>query len=181
MKVANNSKELIEAVQAGEECQLVERCLYFDLDDLTHLKGVRGAPGVNLHRLTSLKTLDGFVGAPYMNIRGLISLETLGDYKPVLTTGLFDLQILEVNPRYITDEEVDILKRIPLDKLVMEDWHSECGTVHCLAGWGQVLTMPKNERIHTPIDGFNALPSMSPYFYFVRGEDKIKEYILSLR
>ena len=241
MKIANNNKELIEAVLAGEECRLVENTGYHGLYELTHLKGVCGAPGavlgnlnsiktlagfvgaermglhvlsslttlegfegserMGLHGLSSIKTLDGFVGAKYMELRGLTSietldgfigsehmgligltsLETLGDYKPELNITLLNLKVLEINPRYITDKEVDILSQIPLDKLGMENWHSNCGTVHCLAGWGQVLTVPEDERAHTELDGFNALPSMSPYFYYRNGEDKIKDYVLSLR
>jgi len=37
----------------------------------------------------------------------------------------------------------NIKSKIPVEKLNMDSWHSECGTVHCLAGWACHLANDK--------------------------------------
>ncbi len=77
MRTVRTSEELIEAVLAGEECQLLPNLAYIRLGKLTSLEGVHGAIGAQLHSLVNITSLDGFVGAKSIWLRNLSNLRTL--------------------------------------------------------------------------------------------------------
>lgn len=51
------------------------------------------------------------------------------------------------------------------DSLDMNDWHSDCGTTSCLAGWAQILSGRPRSRDNAYKDGVELIPIAAHLFY----------------
>jgi len=68
------------------------------------------------------------------------------------------------------------------EKLDMRYWHSQCGTVHCLAGWAATIH-PQGKELDmlfgTPAAGKILFPGATPYFYN-RSNEKVMEFLKTI-
>lgn len=137
--------------------------VFCDLDAVTSLKGLTMSDNCRLYGLTSITNLEGLVMSNNCRLYDLGSAINLTGVTMGDNCRLYGLPTnlkIEANP---TDTELDILKKIPINRLYMNQWH--CGTQHCLAGWAQVLSGMEENRSTAFSDGQRILPSMYPYFF----------------
>jgi len=149
------------------------------LTNVTTLDGVKFAKGVRLYGLTNITTLDGVKFAKDVTLKGLNNVTSLGNVEFADGIRLYGLYNVIVNPVNITEDELAILRQIPIDNLDMSGWHNDCGTTHCLAGWAQVLSGLESDDASAYDDGCRLLPSMQ--WYFFASTDAVKQYLQSIQ
>lgn len=115
------------------------------LGHITSLDGVTFKERGLLSGLTTLTSLRSTVFEKQMKLRDL--------------PEDFDIAA-SVNP---SEAELAMMRALPIEKIDMIDWHSECGTAHCLYGsvqrkFGDMSLKPLDE-------GFRLLPSMMGVVY----------------
>ena len=103
-------------------------------------------------------------------------------------TGYIDLKNAKTGEilRNYTKEDVEFLKSLPIDKIKMENWHSdngwlnckseeelhECGTAHCIRGWAEALYKIKHGKV---VDNPNTLIPNLNHLFFMTDEQARKE------
>jgi len=167
MKTINTEDELFalldEQGRMTEPARLAEGCWLHGLTSVTSLDGLTMAEGCELLGLTSVTSLDGLTMAKGCWLSGLTSVTSLDGLTMAEGCRLINLpEDIKVTADP-SPEELAILKRIPLDRLYMEEWH--CGTSHCLYGWAQVLSGREENDDTVMADGWELLPSMAPYVF----------------
>ena len=69
------------------------------------------------------------------------------------------------------------------EALEMSEWHSSCGTAHCIAGWAVTLAGKEGEKLEgrfgTAIVGLKLL-GVEAYGHFHDGNKKGREYLQSI-
>lgn len=99
-----------------------------------------------------------------------------------------DAKISGVTIAEPTQAEIDFLRRIPIDRLVMSEWHGkdwcadkpgDCGTTHCLAGFAQAWSEDQEIRKMEPsAAGRKLIPNLSYLFFAPQAlvEKVIRQY-----
>ena len=160
--------------------KLSEGCRLYGLNHVNSLDSVTFAKKCLLHGLTSVRSLDGVMLPEGCTLSSLRSVTSLGGVK--LSEGCTlrglpnNLDIASnVTP---SDEEIVLMRQIPLDGLEMSDWHTkyECGTSHCLYGWAQSLAGNMHAKPFS--EGQRLLPSMQPFVFM--GNEPMKRYLEGL-
>lgn len=129
------------------------------LHDVSHVKWLPAIEALELHQCVRVTDV-----AATANIDTLVRLLIHNVESPYLGTP------------NISDAEWEIVRRIPLDRVRMQDWHSSCGTAHCLAGWAQVLASKFSST--SPAEaGRLRLPSLQRYFLLTEHTEAICEML----
>jgi len=161
MKIITTGSELRALIGAdgkvSEPITMAEGCEFFGLESLTSFEGITMAKGCKFFGLTSLTSFDVITMAKGCKFLGLNSSIKLS-----------------ATP---SEEEMKIIKQIPIEKINMSSWH--CGTAHCLAGWAQVIS-GRPMRDSTAIsDGRELLPSLSHLFF--APDEPVKKLLMKLQ
>ena len=84
---------------------------------------------------------------------------------------------IKITVSNLTEEEKQKLSRIPLDHLNMDNWHNDCGTAYCLAGWMETF-YPDPEKATAEI-GQDHLPNVGHLFF--APTESVRKWLESLR
>jgi len=165
---------------------------------LTTLDGLDCADRVCITDYGNLHTLGNLVLGDYCRLRGLTSVRHLGTLKCGRRCVLDDLQDpVELGTPKLTADEMQIIRQIDIKQLGMELWHYDkpgCGTVHCLAGWAEVIKTKKHDAaaLEYKADHFDdasltsdignrLLPNLSHLFYAQDASESVREMIKRLQ
>ena len=149
----------------------------------TSLNGVTVMPGASLGNLRHVTTLDGCVLCEGASLFNLCSLRTVGSAKIGAGCLLHGLPAdVHLGTPKVSPAELEILQRIPLTNLSMQEWHGSCGTVHCLAGWAQVLChgTTRTNGLSVGEVGAKLLPSLSYAFYAMQSTAEARAMIVRI-
>jgi len=150
----------LTSVRSLDGVMLPEGCTLSSLRSVTSLGGVKLSEGCRLNELYSVTSLGGVKLSEGCTLRGLPNnLDIASNVTP-------------------SDEEIVLMRQIPLDGLEMSDWHTkyECGTSHCLYGWAQSLAGNMHAKPFS--EGQRLLPSMQPFVFM--GNEPMKRYLEGL-
>lgn len=153
----------LQDVTSLQGIQFTEDCWLYGLNNVISLQGTVLSEDCRLQGLTGVTSLDGIQLAQNCQLYHLAGVTSLDGIQLAEGCTLHNLENVTVKPLNPSEAELDIMKRIPVERLKMSNWH--CGTSHCLAGFAQVLDGREAEDASAFRDGCEILPSMQGFFF----------------
>jgi hypothetical protein len=180
MKTISTTEELLSLIDVdgrlSEPVKVSDNCILSGLASVTNLDGLTLGDNCGLYDLAAVTSLDGLALGNDCALSGLAAVTSLDGLtlgSDCILSGLPETLEIKVQP---SEEELKILRAIPIEKLKMDSWH--CGTTHCLAGWAQIVCGAIPDRNTAFRDGQRLLPSMKPYFF--APQEAVERYLKSL-
>jgi Leucine-rich repeat (LRR) protein len=124
-----------------------------------------------LAQCPNLQTLD-------LSDSKVVDVSALAQCQNLQTLHLSDSKVVELGTPLLTPDEMEIVKQIDINHIVMDHWH--CGTSHCLAGWAETLcgALPGES---TEECGRRVLPSLQKYFLCSNHTVSVREMLTRLQ